>query len=89
MATDGGVRLGGRTYPSCSQGPPTTRIGWEKASGYNLRASVEADIGRWKRVIGEALHSQKAGRQATEVAIAVGVVNRMLGLGRPNYARII
>ncbi len=45
----------------------------EKASGYNLRALVEADIGRWKRVIGEALHSQTDGRQATEVAIAVNV----------------
>jgi hypothetical protein len=26
------------------------RMGWQKASGYNLRALVEADIGRWKRV---------------------------------------
>jgi hypothetical protein len=38
-------------------------MGWQKASGYNLRALVEADIGRWKRVIGEALHSQTDGRQ--------------------------
>jgi hypothetical protein len=28
------------------------------------------------------------GRQATEVAIAVGVLNRMLDLGRPEYVRI-
>ncbi|HEX3399228.1 MAG TPA: IS5 family transposase, partial [Acetobacteraceae bacterium] len=27
------------------------RMGWQKASGYNWRALVEADIGRWKRVI--------------------------------------
>jgi hypothetical protein len=65
------------------------RIGWQKASGYNLRALVEADIGRWKRVIGEALHSQTDGRQATDTAIAVNVLNRMLELGRPNYVRII
>src|SRR5271165_5928397 len=26
------------------------RMGWQKASGYNLRALVEADIGRWKGV---------------------------------------
>ena len=31
------------------------RMGWQKASGYNWRALVEADIGRWKRVIGHAL----------------------------------
>jgi hypothetical protein len=29
------------------------------------------------------------GRQATDVAIAVNVLNRMLELGRPNYIRII
>jgi hypothetical protein len=48
----------------------------------------QADSGRWKRVIGEALHSQADGRQATEVAIAVGALNRMLELGRPNYIHI-
>ena len=54
-----------------------------------MRALVEADIGRGKRVIGEVLHSQTDGRQATDVAIAVNVLNRMLELGRPNYVRII
>jgi hypothetical protein len=61
------------------------RMGRQKASGYNLRALVEAEIGRWKRVIGEALHSQTDGRQATDMAITVNVLNRMLELGRPNY----
>jgi hypothetical protein len=45
-------------------------------------------IGRWKRVIGHALHSQTDKRQATEVAIAVDILNRMLELGRPSYVRI-
>jgi hypothetical protein len=49
---------------------------------------VEADIGRWKRVIGHALRSQTDKRQATEVALAVDVLNRMLALGRPSYVRI-
>ena len=65
------------------------RMGWQNASGYNLRALVEGDIGRRKRVIGESLHSQTDGRPATDVAIAVNVLNRMLELGRPNYVRII
>ena len=60
-----------------------------ESGGIQLRALVEADIGRWKRVIGEALHSQTDGRQATDIAIAVDVSNRMLKLGRPNYIRII
>ena len=54
-----------------------------------MRALVEADIGRWKRVIGEALHPQTDGRQTTDLAITVNVQNRMLELERPNYVRII
>jgi hypothetical protein len=64
------------------------RMGWQKTSGYNDRALVEADISRWKRVIGDGLRSQTDGRQATEVTIAAGVLNRMLELGRPEYVRI-
>src|SRR5215472_5677804 len=52
------------------------RMSWQEASGHNWRALVEADIGRWKRVIGHALRSQTDKRQAAEVAIAVDVLNR-------------
>jgi hypothetical protein len=64
------------------------RMGWQRASGYNWRALVEADIGRYKRVIGDALRSRAEGRQTTEVAIAVASLNRMLKLGRPEYVRL-
>jgi hypothetical protein len=63
------------------------RMGWQRASGYNWRALVESDISRWKRVIGDGLRSRTDGRQATEVAIAANVLNRMLELGRPEYIR--
>src|SRR5207244_8376779 len=53
-------------------------MGWQRASGYNWRALVEADIGRYKRVIGDALRSRTKGRQTIEVAIAVASLNRML-----------
>jgi hypothetical protein len=49
---------------------------------------VEADVSRWKRVIGDGLRSQTDGRQATEVVIAANVLNHMLALGRPEYVRI-
>jgi hypothetical protein len=65
------------------------RMGWQRASGYNWRALVEADVSRWKRVIGDGLRSQTDGRQATEVAIAAEVLNRMLDLGRSEYVRIV
>jgi len=64
------------------------RMAGQKASGYNWRALVEADIARWKRVVGDGLRFQTDGRQATEVAIAADVLNRMLDLGRPEYVRI-
>jgi hypothetical protein len=66
--------------PPASGGPGAVQYGW--------RALVEADISRWKRVIGVGLRSQTAGRQATEVAIASNALNRMLDLGRPGYVRI-
>jgi hypothetical protein len=64
------------------------RLGWQKASGYNRRALAEAAVSRYKRVIGDALRSRTDGRQATEVAIAVRALNRMLELGRPESVRI-
>ncbi len=64
------------------------RLGWQRASGHNWRALVQADIARWKRAIGDGPRSRTDERQATEVAIAVQVLNRMLDLGRPEYVRI-
>jgi hypothetical protein len=64
------------------------RMAWQKTSGYNARAKAEAAISRYKRVIGDALRSRTDDRQATEVAIAVRVLNRMLELGRPKSVRI-
>jgi hypothetical protein len=40
-------------------------------------------------VIGEALRSHTDRRQATEVAIAIDALNRMLELGRPEFVRIV
>ena len=64
------------------------RMGWQKASGYNRRALVEATIGRFKRVIGDGLRARTDQRQATEMNVAVAVLNRMLELGRPKSVRI-
>src|SRR3981189_1704762 len=64
------------------------RMGWQRASGYNWRALVEADIGRYKRVIGDTLRSRTKPRQTTEAASAIASRNRMLELGRPEAARL-
>jgi len=65
------------------------RPGWQKRSGYGRRSRAEAAIGRWKRVIGDGLRSRKDERRATEVAVAVHSLNRMLELGRPIYVRVV
>ncbi len=66
-----------------------SRMAWQKASGYNRRAKVEAAIGRWKQVIGDGLRSSIDERRVTEMDVAVHVLNRMLELERPNYVRIV
>jgi hypothetical protein len=65
------------------------RIGWQKRSRYTRRALVESAISRFKRVIGDALRSRTDLRRATEIAIAVRALNRMLELGRPKAVRIV
>src|SRR3954464_11384080 len=64
------------------------RMGWQKASGYNARARAEAAISRYKRVIGDELHSRTNRRRVTEVNVGVHALNRMLDLGRPESVRI-
>ena len=64
------------------------RMAWQNAYGYNKRARVEATMNRWKQVIGEELRVHTDERRATEVAVAVHALNRMLDLGRPSYVRV-
>jgi hypothetical protein len=63
-------------------------MGWQKRSEYTRRALVKTAISRLKRVIGDALRSRTDGRRATEVAIAIAALNRMLELGRPESVRV-
>ena len=52
------------------------RMAWQRASGYTKRARAEAAIGRWKQVIGDRLRAHTDERRATEVDVAVHVLNR-------------
>jgi len=64
------------------------RRSWLKTSGYYWRALVEADISRFKRVVGDGLRSRTDRCRATEIAIPVDMLNQMLELGRPEYVRL-
>ena len=63
-------------------------MNWQKASGYNKRSKVEAAIGRYKRVVGDALNSRHDAGRATEVAIAVKSLNRMREFGQAKFVRV-
>jgi len=64
------------------------RMTWQATSGYTKRAKSETCMSRFKQVIGNGLRSHTDERQATEVGVAVHVLNRMLELGRPTSVRI-
>jgi len=64
------------------------RMARQKTSGYTKRARAETGMSRFKQVIGDGLRSHTDERQATEVEVAVHVLNRMLESGRPNSVRI-
>jgi hypothetical protein len=64
------------------------RMAWQEASVRNLWAKVEASIGRYKRLIGDAVGSRTGQTEATEIALAAAALNRMLAFGRPNHVRI-
>ena len=53
------------------------------------RAPIEADISRFRRVIGGGLRSRTDRRRGTEIVLAVAVLNRVLELGRPEHVRLV
>jgi hypothetical protein len=53
-----------------------------------MRGPRSAVVPGQNHFIGDGLRSRTDGRRAAEVAVAVGVLNRMLDLGRPEYVRI-
>ena len=74
------VPIGCKTHPR-----PRSLSRQQPVQSYPLRPHPP---NLWTVPIGDGLRSRTHGRQATEVAIAVGALNRMLDLGRPEYVRI-
>lgn len=63
------------------------RLGWQEACGYGTRALVETTMGRYKAIIGPRFRARDWRGQRIEAAVAVAVLNRMLGAGRPTSVR--
>ena len=65
------------------------RMNWQREMGYNQRSQVEAQIGRWKQVVGDRLQARDFDNQIAEAQIASKSLNRMTDLGRAEYERIV
>ena len=61
---------------------------WKKGNGYHRLSLVENLMYRLETLTGNRLWARRIGSQATEVAIRVGVLNRMTALARPHSVRI-
>ncbi|ABC35760.1 transposase DDE domain protein [Burkholderia thailandensis USAMRU Malaysia  len=65
-----------------------SRREWKQQSGYHRRSLAENAMYRLKTLTGPCLWARRTDTQATEVAVRVGVLNRMAELSRPQSVRI-
>ena len=67
----------------------TGRSQWKQEIGYHRRSRAETLMFRYKTVLGDRLASRKESTQATEVAIKLDVLNRMMELGMPKSYKVV
>jgi hypothetical protein len=65
------------------------RARWKREIGYHRRSRVETLMYRYKTILGDRLASRKKSTQATEVAIKLDVLNRMIELGMPKSYKVV
>jgi hypothetical protein len=61
---------------------------WKNKSGYHRRSLVENLMYRFKTLTGDRLWARDVDVQDAEVAVRVGILNRMMVLARPNSVRV-
>ena len=61
------------------------RMAWQAASDYTQRSRIETQMGRCKAIVGPKLKARTLESQKTEAKIAVQVLSRMNGFGRPSF----
>jgi hypothetical protein len=64
------------------------RSAWRKATGHGRRSLVETANGRHKALIGPRLRARTLAIQQGEVALGLGVLNRMIRVAKPISVRI-
>jgi hypothetical protein len=61
---------------------------WKEQTGYHRRSLVENLMYRFKTLTGDKLWARNVKVQDAEVAVRVGIINRMLVLARPKSVRM-
>lgn len=61
---------------------------WKKNDGYHRRSLAENAMYRFKTLTRSILWARHTDTQAAEIAVRVGVQNRLADLARPQYIRI-
>src|SRR5690606_20292088 len=64
------------------------RARWKQEIGYHRRSRGETLMFRYKTVLGDRLTARREQTQATEVAIKLDVLNRMVELGMPKSCKV-
>jgi hypothetical protein len=57
----------------------------QSGSRYNQCSRIEAQMGRWKTIIGPKLKARCYENQQTVAKISVTILNKMTELGRPKF----
>ena len=62
-------------------------MNWQRVRKYGRRNYSELSIQRYKKILGDALHTREMSRQKNEAMIGCGVLNKMTKLGMPTSYR--
>jgi len=65
------------------------RMGWQKATGFGRRNQAETAVARYKHLIGPKLRARSLPAQRGEVAVAIAVLNQMIGTVKPVSVRTV
>ena len=52
-------------------------MAWQSGSGYNQRSRIEAQVGRWKAIIGPKLKAAVSKISKRSAKIGVAILNKM------------
>jgi len=64
-------------------------MGWQKATGSGRINQAETAMARYKHLIGPKLRARSLPAQRGEVAVAIAVLNQMIGTVKPVSVRTV